>query len=59
MSIMPQGLFMSVDEYLHTSFQPDRDYVDGEVQEQNLGERNHSALQSAFVATELFAELDE
>lgn len=29
-------------EYLATTYRPDRDYVDGEVQERNLGESPHS-----------------
>ena len=32
-------------EYLATSYRPDRDYVDGELQERNLGEREHALLQ--------------
>jgi hypothetical protein len=34
---MAVGIFVSVEEYLHTSYQPDCDYVDGEVLERNLG----------------------
>jgi len=36
---MPQALLISVDEYLRTSFRPDRDFIDGEVQERNFGDR--------------------
>jgi Uma2 family endonuclease len=36
---------ISVEEYLHTAYDPDCDYVDGEVQERNVGERDHSELQ--------------
>jgi Uma2 family endonuclease len=32
----------TVEEYLATSYQPDCDYVDGEVLERNGGERGHS-----------------
>jgi Uma2 family endonuclease len=32
-------------EYLGTSYRPDRDYVDGELQQRNLGEREHALLQ--------------
>ncbi len=46
---MPQALLISLDEYLRTSFRPDCDFIDGEVQERNLGERNHSTLQAALV----------
>jgi len=41
---------ISVEEYLATSYRPDCDYVDGEVVERNLGERDHSWLQAALVA---------
>src|SRR5580700_2725992 len=42
---MAVGTLISVAEYLHTSYQPDCDYVDGEVQERNLGELSHGRLQ--------------
>ncbi len=35
----------SLSEYLRTSYHPDRDYVDGEVQERNLGEFDHASVQ--------------
>jgi Uma2 family endonuclease len=37
---------ISIDEYLSTSYHPDCDYIDGEIQERNLGEREHARLQS-------------
>jgi Uma2 family endonuclease len=36
---------ISVREYLSTSYQPDVDYVDGEIEERNVGEIEHSRLQ--------------
>lgn len=36
---------ISLEEYLRTSFHPDCDFVDGEVQERNLGEFDHAAVQ--------------
>ncbi|MGA3201768.1 MAG: Uma2 family endonuclease [Bryobacteraceae bacterium] len=36
---------ISVTEYLNTTYRPDRDYVDGEVLERNLGEYDHSRPQ--------------
>ena len=36
---------VSVEEYLKTAYDPDCDYVDGEIQERNVGERDHSELQ--------------
>jgi len=40
---------ISVDEYLKTSYRPDCDYVDGEVLERNLGERDHSRPQMRLI----------
>jgi Uma2 family endonuclease len=36
---------MEVEEYLHTSFRPDCDFIDGEVFERNVGLRRHSYAQ--------------
>lgn len=36
---------VSLDTYLHSSWSPDVDYVDGEIQERNLGERDHALIQ--------------
>jgi Uma2 family endonuclease len=36
----------SLSDYLRTSFHPDCDFVDGEVQERNLGEFDHAAVQA-------------
>ena len=33
---------VSVDEYLHTAYHPDCDYVDGVVEDRNVGEKDHS-----------------
>src|SRR5271169_4747565 len=40
---------ISVSEYLHTSYQPDCDYVDGVIEERNLGELDHAELQGALL----------
>src|SRR5438270_4794796 len=40
---------ISVEEYLKTVYRPDRDYVDGVVEERNLGERDHSWVQGRLV----------
>ena len=40
---------MRPEEYLHTSYHPDRDYVDGEVVERNFGDRNHSSVQRELI----------
>jgi Uma2 family endonuclease len=47
---MSSAALVSVQEYLATSYRPDRDFVDGELQERNLGEFEHSFLQSAILA---------
>jgi Uma2 family endonuclease len=49
MSAIPQSVRISVEEYLATSYRPDCDYVDGEIEERNLGEKEHSILQQALV----------
>ena len=43
---MAAGSLVSVHEYLSTSYRPDCDYVDGVVLERNLGEKDHSLLQT-------------
>ena len=47
---MPAGTLISVSEYLSTSYDPDCDYVDGELLERNLGELDHSRLQAILTA---------
>ena len=44
---MSTSTLVSVEEYLATTWRPDCDYVDGEVLERNLGQNDHSDLQSA------------
>jgi hypothetical protein len=40
------GSLVSIQEYLNTSYRPDRDYVDGVVLERNFGEYDHARLQT-------------
>ena len=50
---MDRAVLASVDEYLNTSFADgDREYVDGSIVERNVGEIDHSDLQTA-IATHL------
>jgi Uma2 family endonuclease len=42
---MTTRTLIPVEEYLTTVYRPDCDYVDGEVLERNLGERDHGRLQ--------------
>ena len=41
--------FTPVEEYLAKSWSPDREYIDGEVCERNLGEFPHANLQSSLL----------
>jgi Uma2 family endonuclease len=41
---------ISIEEYLRTSYHPDCDFVDGQIEERNLGEREHGLLQAALTA---------
>jgi Uma2 family endonuclease len=47
---MATGTLVSVEEYLSTSYRPDREYIDGVIEERNLGEFDHSSLQAALTA---------
>ena len=42
---MPSGTLIPVTEYLTTSYRPDCEYIDGELQERNLGEKDHAIIQ--------------
>jgi Uma2 family endonuclease len=41
---------ISIDEYLNTSYEPDCDFVDGSLEERNLGKLKHSRLQIILAA---------
>src|SRR5215475_6369648 len=40
---------LSVEEYLHTAYRPDVEYVDGEIQERNVGEVEHADMVMAVL----------
>ncbi len=40
---------ISIGEYLRTSYRPDRDFIDGRVEERNVGEHDHAAVQAALI----------
>jgi Uma2 family endonuclease len=42
--------FVPVEEYLRSSFEPDAEYVDGQIEERAVGENDHSAWQQAICA---------
>ena len=50
--LLAASTLIPLSEYLGQSFQPDCDYIDGELQERNLGQRDHSDLQTRLI--ELF-----
>ena len=43
---MPNAVLVSLEEYLRTSYRPDCEYVEGELLERNVGEWDHSRLQT-------------
>ena len=47
---MATGTLVPLEEYLHTSYRPDCDYVDGVVEDRNVGEYEHSSMQMAIGA---------
>jgi Uma2 family endonuclease len=46
---MGAGTLISVEEYLRTSYSPDKEYVDGVLVERNVGDWLHSLVQSNIV----------
>lgn len=42
-------IFVPVEEYLGNTYSPDAEYMDGRVEERNMGENEHSAWQKAIV----------
>jgi Uma2 family endonuclease len=47
---MSSATLITVQEYVASSYRPDCDYIDGEVRERNLGELEHSLLQTIVAA---------
>ena len=47
---MATQIALPVEQYLATSYRPDRDYVDGELHERNLGEQWHALVQTMIAA---------
>lgn len=46
---MGAATLVSVEEYLRTSYSPDREYIDGRIVERNLGEKTHSSIQGSLL----------
>jgi hypothetical protein len=49
MSIMDATTLVSVEEYLSSVYDPDPDYVDGELEDRNPREKDHAKLQLKMV----------
>ena len=47
---MATSIQIPIVEYLNTSYRPDREYVDGEVLERNVGKNEHSRLQALLAS---------
>ena len=46
---MGAATLVSVEDYLSTSYSPDREYIDGRIVERNLGEKTHSTIQTNLI----------
>ena len=48
---MPSTFAVSIEEYLHTAYNPDVDYIDGELEKRREtgGETDNSRLQKLFI----------
>lgn len=46
---MATATLVSVGEYLKTGYRPDVDFVDGRIEERNLGEYDHANLQGILI----------
>jgi Uma2 family endonuclease len=42
---MATAALLEIDEYLNTSYRPDREYIDGELRERNVGKWDHARVQ--------------
>jgi hypothetical protein len=42
---MTTALHIPLNEYLGNSYRPDREYVDGEIRERNVGKWEHARVQ--------------
>jgi Uma2 family endonuclease len=47
---MSVGTLVSLEEYLNTSYDPDVEYVDGVLEERNVGDLLHSLIQRNIIA---------
>lgn len=47
---MSTAVHISIEEYLNTDYEPDCDYVDGILEERNVGKKTHSKVQMRLSA---------
>jgi Uma2 family endonuclease len=47
---MATALHITLKDYLSQSFRPDREYVDGEIRERNVGKYEHARVQALLAA---------
>jgi len=47
---MATALHIPLKDYLRSSFRPDREYVDGEIRERNVGKYEHARVQALLAA---------
>jgi Uma2 family endonuclease len=50
MATTTTAVTIPLDAYLKSTYRPDRDWIDGEVRERNMGEAPHSAVQKFLIA---------
>lgn len=46
---MGPATLIPIEEYLRTSYSPDREYIDGQIVKRNLGEKTHGTVQSNLI----------
>ena len=53
---------LTIEQYLHTAYSPDVDFVCGEIEERNVGEKDHGRMQTMvaawFAAREALFQVD-
>ena len=47
---MATSTSLSLSEYMKTSYRPDREFVDGELRERNVGKWEHARLQALLAS---------
>ena len=55
MATAETSAFIPLETYLHTCYEPDVEYVDGQLEERNVGEFDHNMIQRAVSVLVLFA----